>query len=76
MLAVSGKVLARFAACFKEVKTFLKMKGITKSELLYPEWLLKYYYLVDITGNFSQLNVKLQGQVNTILSLQQVVFAF
>nr|XP_014339756.1 PREDICTED: general transcription factor II-I repeat domain-containing protein 2B-like [Latimeria chalumnae] len=71
-----GKVLACFAACLKEIKTFLEMKGVTHPELSNCDWLLKFYYLVDITGHLNQLNVKLQGQGNTVLSLQQAVFAF
>nr|XP_014351068.1 PREDICTED: general transcription factor II-I repeat domain-containing protein 2-like [Latimeria chalumnae] len=71
-----GKILARFAACLKEIKTFLEMKGVTHPELSNCDWLLKFYHLVDITGHLNQLNVKLQGQGNTILSLQQAVFAF
>uniref|UniRef100_A0A8C5I931 HAT C-terminal dimerisation domain-containing protein n=1 Tax=Gouania willdenowi TaxID=441366 RepID=A0A8C5I931_GOUWI len=40
------------------------------------EWLLKFYYLVDMTEHLSQLNVKMQGIGNTVLSLQHAVFAF
>uniref|UniRef100_H3AYP7 HAT C-terminal dimerisation domain-containing protein n=1 Tax=Latimeria chalumnae TaxID=7897 RepID=H3AYP7_LATCH len=71
-----GKVLTRFAACLKEIKTFLEMKGVTHPELSNCDWLLKFYYLVDITGHLNQLNVKLQGQGNTVLPLQQAGFAF
>uniref|UniRef100_A0A3P9HHQ5 DUF4371 domain-containing protein n=1 Tax=Oryzias latipes TaxID=8090 RepID=A0A3P9HHQ5_ORYLA len=59
-----GKVLSRFAAC------------LTDTELADTEWLLKFYYLVDMTGHLNHLNVKMQGVGNTILSLQQAVFAF
>uniref|UniRef100_H3ACP9 DUF4371 domain-containing protein n=1 Tax=Latimeria chalumnae TaxID=7897 RepID=H3ACP9_LATCH len=34
-----GKVLARFAACSKEIKTFLEMKGVTHPELSNCDWL-------------------------------------
>ena len=40
------------------------------------EWLLKLYYLVDISEHLNQLNVKMQGIGHTVLSLQQAVFAF
>uniref|UniRef100_A0A4W6C6Q1 SPIN-DOC-like zinc-finger domain-containing protein n=1 Tax=Lates calcarifer TaxID=8187 RepID=A0A4W6C6Q1_LATCA len=71
-----GKVLSRFAACLNEIRTFLEMKGIEHPELAETEWLLKFYYLVDMTEHLNQLNVKMQGIGNTVLSLQQAVFAF
>ncbi|RVE58859.1 hypothetical protein OJAV_G00198850 [Oryzias javanicus] len=52
------------------------MKGIEHPELAETEWLLKFYYLVDMTEHLNQLNVKMQGIGNTVLSLQQAVFAF
>ncbi|XP_056123007.1 protein FAM200C-like [Rhinichthys klamathensis goyatoka] len=71
-----GKALARFAACLNEVRAFLEMKGNVHPELNDIEWLLKFHYLVDITCHMNHLNVKMQGIGNTILSLQQAVFAF
>ncbi|XP_033848211.3 protein FAM200C-like [Acipenser ruthenus] len=71
-----GKVLTRFAACLNEVRAFLEMKGNVHPELTDIEWLLKFHYLVDITCHLNHLNVKMQGIGNTILSLQQAVFAF
>ena len=71
-----GKVLSRFAACLSEIRTFLEMKNVEHPELADTEWLLKFYYLVDMTEHLNQLNVKMQGVGNTILSLQQAVFAF
>lgn len=71
-----GKVLSRFAACLNEFQTFLEMKGIEHPELAKTEWLLKFYYLVDITEHLNQLNVKMQGVGNTVLSLQHAVFPF
>uniref|UniRef100_A0A8P4G8E9 SPIN-DOC-like zinc-finger domain-containing protein n=1 Tax=Dicentrarchus labrax TaxID=13489 RepID=A0A8P4G8E9_DICLA len=71
-----GKVLSRFAACLNEIRTFLEMKGIEHPELVETEWLLKFYYLVDMTEHLNQLNVKMQGIGNTVLSLQHAVFAF
>uniref|UniRef100_A0A3Q3DRZ8 HAT C-terminal dimerisation domain-containing protein n=1 Tax=Hippocampus comes TaxID=109280 RepID=A0A3Q3DRZ8_HIPCM len=71
-----GKVLSRFAACLSEIRTFLGMKNVEHPELADTEWLLKFYYLVDMTEHLNQLNVKMQGIGNTILSLQQAVFAF
>uniref|UniRef100_A0A3B5B0A8 Uncharacterized protein n=1 Tax=Stegastes partitus TaxID=144197 RepID=A0A3B5B0A8_9TELE len=71
-----GKVLTRFVACLNEIRTFLEMKGIKHPELAETEWLLKFYCLVDMTEHLNQLNVKMQGIGNTVLSLQQAVFAF
>ncbi|XP_073537652.1 general transcription factor II-I repeat domain-containing protein 2A-like [Phyllobates terribilis] len=71
-----GKVLSRFAACLSEIRTFLEMKNVEHPELANTEWLLKFYYLVDMTEHLNQLNVKMQGVGNTVLSLQQAVFAF
>jgi len=52
------------------------MKNVEHPELTNTDWLQKLYYLVDITEHLNQLNVKMQGIGNTILSLQQAVFAF
>ncbi|XP_072262903.1 general transcription factor II-I repeat domain-containing protein 2A-like [Pyxicephalus adspersus] len=71
-----GKVLSRFAASLSEIRTFLEMKNVEHPELANTEWLLKFYYLVDMTEHLNQLNVKMQGVGNTVLSLQQAVFAF
>ena len=71
-----GKVLSRFAACLDEIRTFLEMKNVKHPELTNLEWLRKFYYLVDMTEHLNQLNVKMQGIGNTILSLQQTLFAF
>nr|XP_033805884.1 general transcription factor II-I repeat domain-containing protein 2-like [Geotrypetes seraphini] len=71
-----GKVLSHFAASLSEIRTFLEMKNVEHPELANTEWLLKFYYLVDITEHLNQLNVKMQGVGNTVLSLQQAVFAF
>uniref|UniRef100_A0A3Q1C722 SPIN-DOC-like zinc-finger domain-containing protein n=1 Tax=Amphiprion ocellaris TaxID=80972 RepID=A0A3Q1C722_AMPOC len=71
-----GKVLSRFAACLSEIRTFLEMKDVEHPELTNTEWLMKFYYLVDMTEHLNHLNVKMQGIGNTVLSLQQAVFAF
>ncbi|XP_034019583.1 zinc finger BED domain-containing protein 5-like [Thalassophryne amazonica] len=71
-----GKVLSRFAACLRKIRTFLEMKNVEHPELANPEWLLKFFYLVDMTEHLNQLNVKMQGVGNTVLTIQQAVFAF
>uniref|UniRef100_A0A8C8DXT2 HAT C-terminal dimerisation domain-containing protein n=1 Tax=Oryzias sinensis TaxID=183150 RepID=A0A8C8DXT2_9TELE len=58
------------------VRWLSRGKVLSHFELADTEWLLKFYYLVDMTGHLNQLNVKMQGFGNTILSLQQAVFAF
>jgi len=52
------------------------MKNVEHPELTNTDWLQKFYYLVDMTEHLNQFNVKMQGIGNTILSLQQAVFAF
>ncbi|XP_076810295.1 general transcription factor II-I repeat domain-containing protein 2B-like [Clavelina lepadiformis] len=52
------------------------MNNVKHPELTNNDWLRKFYYLVDMTGHLNKLNVKKQGTGNTILSLQQAVFAF
>lgn len=49
---------------------FLKWK-MPSVPLAAPEWLLKLHYLVDMTEHLNQLNVKMQGIGNPIMSLQQ-----
>lgn len=71
-----GKVLARFAACLDEVKAFLEKKGAVHPELTDQHWLCKFYYLVDLTEHLNQLNTRMQGHGNTVLSLCQAVLAF
>uniref|UniRef100_A0A3B3HB02 Uncharacterized protein n=1 Tax=Oryzias latipes TaxID=8090 RepID=A0A3B3HB02_ORYLA len=62
-----GKVLSLFAACLSDIRTFLERKNVKHPELANTEWLLKFYYLVDMTGHLNHLNVKMQGVRNTIL---------
>ncbi|XP_067939665.1 protein FAM200C-like [Watersipora subatra] len=71
-----GKVLSRFATCLSGIQAFLAMENVEHSELADTEWLLKFYYIMDMTEHLNQLNVKMQGVGNPILSLQQAVFAF
>lgn len=52
------------------------MKNVEHSELADTEWLLKFYYLVYMTGHLNQLNVKMYCVGNTILALQQTVFEY
>uniref|UniRef100_A0A3Q3G864 HAT C-terminal dimerisation domain-containing protein n=1 Tax=Kryptolebias marmoratus TaxID=37003 RepID=A0A3Q3G864_KRYMA len=62
--------------CMSEIQTFLEMKNIEHPELANTEWLLKVFYLVDMSEHLNQLNVTMQDVGNTVLSLQQAVSAF
>lgn len=68
--------LSHFAACLSKIRNFLVMKNVEHSELADTEWLLKFYYLVYMTGHLNQLNVKMYCVGNTILALQQTVFEY
>ncbi len=70
-----GKVLSTFPLDNQRRKD-VEQKDVEHPELANTEWLLKFYYLVDMIEHLNQLNVKMQGTGNTVLSLQQAVFAF
>ena len=69
-------VFSRFPACQSKIWTFLEMKNVEHPELTNIEWFRKFYFLVYLTEHINQPNVKMQGIGNTILYLQQAVFAF
>ncbi|VDN12585.1 unnamed protein product [Dibothriocephalus latus] len=69
-------MLSRFPACLNETRPFLEMKGIEHPELAETEWLLMFYYLVDMTDHLYQPKVKMQGNGNAVLSRQQAMFHF
>uniref|UniRef100_A0A3B4BD55 Uncharacterized protein n=1 Tax=Periophthalmus magnuspinnatus TaxID=409849 RepID=A0A3B4BD55_9GOBI len=54
----------------------LAILDIELPKLANTKSLLKFYYLVDMTEHLNQLNVKMQGIGNTVLTLQQAVFEF
>lgn len=60
-------MLNRFAACLQEVKQFTGEKGDTYNKLEDPEWLEKFYFMIDVTSHPNDLNTKLQGKGNTAL---------
>ena len=66
-----GRVLSCFAACLSKIWTFLEMKDTEDTELGNTEWLLKFYCLVQFTEHLNQLNGKMQGTENIVLSLWQ-----
>ncbi|XP_066228041.1 putative ATP-dependent RNA helicase DHX57 [Saccopteryx leptura] len=53
-----------------ELRSSLQTKNIEHPELANTEWLLKFYYLVDVTEHLNQLNVKMQGVGNTVFNKQ------
>uniref|UniRef100_A0A3Q1F3Z3 DUF4371 domain-containing protein n=1 Tax=Acanthochromis polyacanthus TaxID=80966 RepID=A0A3Q1F3Z3_9TELE len=59
-----------------KIQTFLEIKDVKHPELTNTEWLLKFYYLMDMTEHLNQLNMEMQGIRNAVLSLGQAVFAF
>ncbi|VDN13677.1 unnamed protein product [Dibothriocephalus latus] len=64
-----------FAACLNETRTFLEMKDLKHHELAETKWILMFYYIVDMTEHLNQPIFKMQGNGNTVLSIQQAVFA-
>lgn len=54
------------------VGLFLNIKSVKHAELACTEWLWKFYYFADMTEHLNQLNVKMQGVGNTILSLRHL----
>ena len=71
-----GKALSRFAACLSGIRIFFEIKNLEHPEPSNIKWFRKFYYFVNMTERPNQLNVKMQGIGNTILSLQQAKFAF
>ena len=66
----------KFATCLEEVKLFLKQKDIEYGELEDPDWLQKFYFMVDMTSHLNTLNKKLQGKGNTAVLLLEEVLLF
>ena len=68
-------MLSGLAAYLGEIRMFLQLKNVKHPELTNSDWLREFYYLVDMTEHLNWLSVKIQGVGNTILSLQQTLFA-
>jgi hypothetical protein len=64
-----GKVLTRFVNCYEAIKIFLDEKKQHFPELNDTDWLLKLMFLTDINTHLTELNLKLQGQGQTVLDL-------
>lgn len=71
-----GRVLERFASCLEEVKSFFQAKRVIYPQLTTSEWLIKFYFMVDITSHLNTLNLKLQGKGNTAINLLEEVLSF
>ena len=71
-----GELLKRFAACLKEIKTFMSSKGFSFPELEQPESLEKLHFMVDMTAHLNTLNTTLQGRGETALHMLEEVLAF
>lgn len=64
-----GKVLARFVCCLEAIKMFLDEKQKRFPQLNDESWLLKLMFMTDINTHLNELNLKLQGQGQTVLDL-------
>jgi hypothetical protein len=64
-----GKVLNRFVSCLGAIKVFLNEKKKHFPELNDENWVLKLMFLTDISTHLNELNLKLQGQGQTVLDL-------
>ena len=71
-----GEVLKRFAVSLEDVKTFLKIKGLSFPELDQPDWVEKLHFMVDMTSHLNTLNKSLHGKGSTTLQMLEEVLAF
>lgn len=55
-------MLKRFYDLRKEIADFMKMKAKSLPQICDPTWLRELAFLIDITGNLNDLNLKLQKQ--------------
>ncbi|KAG8237993.1 hypothetical protein J437_LFUL017713 [Ladona fulva] len=64
-----GNVLNKFVSCVEHIQVFLNEKKQHFPELNDKEWLCKLMFLTDITNHLNELNLRLQGQSQTVLEL-------
>uniref|UniRef100_A0A3B1J491 SPIN-DOC-like zinc-finger domain-containing protein n=1 Tax=Astyanax mexicanus TaxID=7994 RepID=A0A3B1J491_ASTMX len=71
-----GKVLERFVSCIDAIKVFLAEKGQQYPQLEDEKWIVKLFFLADITGHLNELNLRLQGAGQTVMDMFETWTAF
>ena len=71
-----GKILERFINLLPQIKEFITLRGDVYKELENVNWLLDLGFLADITANFNEFNVKLQGKNSHIAEMISAVNSF
>ncbi|KAJ8895139.1 hypothetical protein PR048_000464 [Dryococelus australis] len=75
----------RWLSCFnvlkqfwllREIRLFLKMKGESVQQLCDYNWLQDLAIMVDMTGHLNDLNLKLQGKDQPVISMCDHIKAF
>lgn len=66
----------RFASCLEGIKSFLREKGTNHHKSEKYSWPKKFYFMVDVTQQVSELNVKLQGKGNVAYTMLEEVECF
>ncbi|PNF30094.1 hypothetical protein B7P43_G03134 [Cryptotermes secundus] len=69
-------VLKRFWLLREEIKSFLEMKGESPDKLCDDNWVQDLAFMVDITWHLNDLNLKLQGKRQLVVSLYDSIKAF
>jgi hypothetical protein len=71
-----GKVLERFIKLLPQVKEFIATRNESYEELENKKWLLDLGFLVDLTVNFNDLNLKLQEKNAYIADMISLINSF
>ena len=66
----------KVSVSLENVKTFLKIKGLSFPELDQPDWVEKLHFMVDMTSHLNTLNKSLQGKGSTTLQMLEEGLAF
>lgn len=71
-----GQVLERFACLLNEIILFLDEKGKIFPELTNLNWLNDLMFFCDFSRHFNELNTKLQGRGQMVLTMYEILKAF
>ena len=71
-----GKAFLRFVKCLVEINAYLIGQGKIYPELEEENWLIKLMFLVDITMNLNELNLRLHGPGKTVTGLFEACKGF